>query len=140
MIFITFRNFIVREGFCFAFHHVSFSYDKTKPILENLSFQVKPGEVIALVGEIGAGKTTIVNLLTRFYDADSGEIRIVGCFSVVLQDTSLFSGRIMDNIRYSKDDATEEDVIKAAKTARAHDFIAKLPQGYGRRKSLGKTV
>lgn len=126
-----------------SFHEVSFSYDKTKPILKNVSFQVNPGEVIAMVGETGAGKTTIVNLLTRFYDVDSGEIRIDGvsitqikraslrrCFSVVLQDTSLFSGTIMDNIRYSKDDASEEEVIKAAKIAHAHDFIAKLPQGY----------
>jgi ATP-binding cassette subfamily B protein len=126
-----------------VFHDVSFSYDKNKPILKNVSFHVNPGEVVALVGETGAGKTTIVNLLTRFYDADSGEIMIDGvpitqikraslrrCFSVVLQDTSLFSGTIMDNIRYSKDDATDEEVINAAKIAHAHDFIAKLPRGY----------
>lgn len=129
-----------------SFQDVSFSYDKTKPILKNVSFHVYPGEVIALVGETGAGKTTIVNLLTRYYDADSGEIMIDGvpitrikrislrkCFSVVLQDTSLFSGTIMDNIRYSKDDATEEEVINAAKIAHAHDFIDKLPQGYATR-------
>jgi len=126
-----------------SFNNVYFSYDKTKPILKNVSFHVNPGEVVALVGETGAGKTTIVNLLTRFYDADSGEIMIDGipitgikraslrsCFSVVLQDTSLFSGTIMDNIRYSKDEATEEEVIKAAKIAHAHDFINKLPKGY----------
>lgn len=126
-----------------SFHQVCFSYNKTKPILKNVSFHVNPGEVIALVGETGAGKTTIVNLLTRFYDADSGEITIDGvpvtqikrdslrrCFSVVLQDTSLFSGTIMDNIRYSRNDATEEEVIKAAKIAHAHDFIHKLPKGY----------
>lgn len=126
-----------------AFNNVCFSYDKTKPILKNVSFHVNPGEVVALVGETGAGKTTIVNLLTRFYDADSGEIMIDGipitdikraslrsCFSVVLQDTSLFSGTIMDNIRYSKDEATEEEVINAAKIAHAHDFINKLPKGY----------
>jgi ATP-binding cassette subfamily B protein len=125
------------------FQEVCFSYDKAKPILKNISFHVKPGEVVALVGETGAGKTTIVNLLTRFYDADSGDIRIdntsIGqikrsslrkCFSVVLQDTSLFSGTILDNIRYSNSDATIEEVIHAAKIAHAHDFIVKLPQGY----------
>lgn len=125
------------------FDKVCFSYDKTKPVLKEVSFHVNPGEVIALVGETGAGKTTIVNLLTRFYDADCGEITIDGvpitnikrdslrrCFSVVLQDTNLFSGTIMDNIRYSKNDATEEEVINAAKVARAHNFIDKLPKGY----------
>jgi ATP-binding cassette, subfamily B, multidrug efflux pump len=126
-----------------AFHNVCFSYDFAKPILDNVNFHVNPGEVIALVGETGAGKTTIVNLLTRFYDADSGEIMIDGvpithirrdslrrCFSVVLQDTSLFSGTILDNIRYSNMKATEEEVVKAAKIAHAHDFIVKLPKGY----------
>lgn len=126
-----------------TFDKVCFSYDKTKPILKNISFHVNSGEVIALVGETGAGKTTIVNLITRFYDVDSGEITIDGvpitnikrnslrsCFSVVLQDTCLFSGTIMDNIRYSKNDATEEEVIGAAKIAHAHDFIEKLPKGY----------
>ena len=126
-----------------TFENVCFSYDKAKPILKNVSFHVNPGEVIALVGETGAGKTTIVNLLTRFYDADSGEIMIDGvaitnikrdslrsCFSVVLQDTCLFSGTIMDNISYSKNDATKEEVVNAAKISHAHDFIDKLPKGY----------
>lgn len=126
-----------------TFSDVCFSYDKDKSILKNVNFHVNPGEVIALVGETGAGKTTIVNLLTRFYDADSGEIRIDGvpirqikrnslrsCFSVVLQDTYLFGGTIMDNIRYSKNDAAEDEVIRAAKIAHAHDFIDKLPKGY----------
>lgn len=126
-----------------TFKNVSFSYDKTRPILRDVSFEVQAGEVVALVGETGAGKTTIVNLLTRFYDADSGRILIDGipvtdikrdslrkCFSVVLQDTCLFTGTIMDNIRYSKTDASDEEVIQAAKIARAHDFIDKLPQGY----------
>jgi ATP-binding cassette subfamily B protein len=112
-------------------------------ILKNISFHVKPGEVIALVGETGAGKTTIVNLLTRLYDADQGEILIDGipitkvrrdslckCFSVVLQDTSLFTGTIMDNIRYSKTDSSDEEVVRAATIAHAHDFITKLPKGY----------
>ena len=126
-----------------TFENVCFSYDKSTPILKNISFNVKAGEVVALVGETGAGKTTIVNLLTRFYDADSGRILIDNesiknikrnslrkCFSVVLQDTCLFTGTIMDNIRYSQKDATDEQVIKAAKIAHAHDFIDKLPKGY----------
>lgn len=126
-----------------VFREVCFSYDQGRPILKKVSFQVTPGETVALVGETGAGKTTIVNLLTRFYDADEGEIYIDGipitdmkrdslrsCFSVVLQDTCLFSGTIFDNIRYSRNDATEEQVIEAAKTARAHEFITKLPDGY----------
>jgi ATP-binding cassette subfamily B protein len=126
-----------------AFENVSFSYDKSTPILENVSFSIKAGETVALVGETGAGKTTIVNLITRFYDADSGRILIDNepitnlkrsslrkCFSVVLQDTCLFSGTIMDNIRYSQMDATDEQVIKAAKLAHAHDFIDRLPKGY----------
>ena len=126
-----------------TFENVCFSYNKTIPILKNVSFNVKAGEIIALVGETGAGKTTIVNLLTRFYDADSGRILIDNtpitnikrnslrkCFSVVLQDTCLFTGTIMDNISYSQKNATEEEVIKAAKIAHAHDFIDKLPKGY----------
>jgi ATP-binding cassette subfamily B protein len=125
------------------FDNVSFSYNKTKPVLQNVSFNVKAGEVVALVGETGAGKTTIVNLITRFYDTDSGNIYIDDkpiteirrnslrkCFSVVLQDTCLFTGTIMDNIRYSQKDASDEDVIKAAKIAHAHGFISKLPKGY----------
>ncbi len=125
------------------FRDVTFSYDHQKEILSRVSFQVMPGEVIALVGETGAGKTTIVNLLTRFYDADQGEILIDNvpitkirrhslrkCFSVVLQDTSLFSGTIMDNIRYSNIIASDDEVIRAAKIAHAHDFIDKLPKGY----------
>ena len=125
------------------FENVCFSYDKSTPILNNVSFGVKAGETVALVGETGAGKTTIVNLLTRFYDVDSGRILIDNepitnlkrnslrkCFSVVLQDTNLFTGTIMDNIRYSQKDATNEQVINAAKIAHAHDFIDKLPKGY----------
>lgn len=126
-----------------AFENVCFSYDGERQILDNVSFEVRAGETVALVGETGAGKTTIVNLLTRFYDADSGRISIDGtdirdirrgslrrCFSVVLQDTCLFTGTIKDNIRYSKTDASDEEIVAAAKLARAHDFIEKLPQGY----------
>ena len=126
-----------------TFKNVYFSYDKLTPILKDVSFQVRAGEVVALVGETGAGKTTIVNLLTRFYDADSGRILIDDvpinslrrgslrkCFSVVLQDTCLFTGTILDNIRYSQTEASDDEVIQAAKIARAHDFIDKLPKGY----------
>jgi ATP-binding cassette subfamily B protein len=126
-----------------SFEKVCFSYNENTPILKDISFNVKAGETVALVGETGAGKTTIVNLLTRFYDADSGNILIDGevitnlkrdslrnCFSVVLQDTCLFTGTIMDNIRYSQKDATDEKVIEAAKIAHAHGFIDKLPKGY----------
>lgn len=126
-----------------TFEDVFFSYDKATPILKNVSFSVKAGETVALVGETGAGKTTIVNLITRFYDVDRGRILIDNepitnlrrrslrkCFSVVLQDTCLFTGTIMDNIRYSQSNASEEEVIRAAKIAHAHDFIDKLPKGY----------
>jgi ATP-binding cassette subfamily B protein len=126
-----------------TFEHVFFSYEKANPILKDVSFTVKAGATVALVGETGAGKTTIVNLLTRFYDVDGGQILIDdvpitklkrnslrNCFSVVLQDTCLFTGTIMDNIRYSQTDAPDEQVIQAAKMARAHDFISKLPKGY----------
>lgn len=126
-----------------SFEKVSFSYQPSKPVLQNVSFSVEAGKTIALVGETGAGKTTIVNLLTRFYDVDSGKICIDGiditqirreclrkCFSVVLQDTCLFTGTILDNIRYSKPDATDEQVIAASKMARAHSFVEKLPKGY----------
>lgn len=126
-----------------TFANVQFGYTPGRPVLEGISFHVPPGGVAALVGETGAGKTTIVNLLTRFYDTDTGTICIDGadirhitraslrqCFSVVLQDTSLFSGTIADNIRYGCPSASMEQVQNAAKAAGAHDFISRLPRGY----------
>ena len=126
-----------------AFYDVSFSYDKGRPVLDRVRFTVPAGQVCALVGETGSGKTTIVNLLTRFYDPDSGSIFIDGqdilkvtreslrrVFSVVLQDTNLFTGTIMDNIRYARPGASDEEVVQAAKLARAHGFIERLPLGY----------
>ncbi|MCK9169893.1 MAG: ABC transporter ATP-binding protein/permease [Treponema sp.] len=126
-----------------VFSDVSFSYDKKTPVLSHISFSVCAGHTVALVGETGSGKTTIVNLLNRFYDADSGSITIDGtdirsirrddlrnCFSVVLQETSLFSGSIMDNIRYSRPSAPDYEVEEAARIARAADFIERLPQQY----------
>jgi ATP-binding cassette, subfamily B, multidrug efflux pump len=125
------------------FCNVSFSYKTGSPVLKNISFKVKPGEVVALVGETGAGKTTIVNLLTRFYELDQGKILIDNtditdisrkslrdCFSVVLQDTCLFTGTIYDNIRYSRPDASDIEVKEAAKLAHADGFISRLPNGY----------
>lgn len=125
------------------FCRVFFSYEAGRSVLKNINFKVNPGEVVALVGETGAGKTTIVNLLTRFYEVDQGIIRIDNtditeisrrslreCFSVVLQDTHLFTGTIMDNIRYAKPSATDQEVKDAAKIAHADDFITRLPKGY----------
>ena len=126
------------------FKNVLFKYeDEDREILKNISFSVSAGETIALVGPTGAGQTTIINLLSRFYDVTSGEvlvddnnIRNVTLDSlrkqmgVMLQDTFIFSGTILDNIRYGKLDATEEEVIKAAKAVKAHDFIVNLKDGY----------
>jgi len=126
-----------------VFEDVSFGYDKTDPVLKGVSLHAQPGQIIALVGPTGAGKTTIVNLLTRFYDIDRGRIWIDGHelrdlkkddlrqrLGIVLQDTYLFSGTVMDNIRYGRLDATDDEVITAAKLANADGFIHRLPQGY----------
>src|SRR5690606_18990619 len=125
------------------FSHVNFSYEEDSPILKNVHFAVKAGEKIALVGPTGSGKTTIINLLTRFYDVSSGELMVDGRnihdyqlsglrkkIGVVLQDTFLFSGTIMENIRYGRLDATDEEVVTAAKMASAHQYIQHLPDGY----------
>ncbi|MDF2958275.1 MAG: multidrug transporter ATP-binding protein [Paenibacillus sp.] len=126
-----------------VFNDVSFSYKPDSPTLKNVSLTAQPGETIALVGPTGAGKTTIVNLLTRFYDIDSGSITIDGAdirtmeknslrrqLGIVLQDAYLFSDTIRENIRYGRLDATDEEVEAAAKLANADSFIRKLPQGY----------
>lgn len=125
------------------FDNVSFGYTKEKLILKNVSFRVEAGESIALVGPTGAGKTTIVNMVTRFYDVNAGTIYIDGSdirnykrdslrkvFGIVLQDTYLFSGTIKENIRYGNPMAKDEEIIKASKMANAHSFIKRLPKGY----------
>jgi len=125
------------------FSHVTFGYEDGQPILKNVHFSVKAGEKVALVGPTGSGKTTIINLLSRFYDVTAGELKVDGRniqdyqisslrkkIGVVLQDTFLFSGTIMENIRYGCLEATEEEVINAAKMASAHQFIQHLPEAY----------
>ena len=125
------------------FKDVSFSYDGKIDVLKNLSFEAKAGKVVAIVGPTGGGKTTIVNLLMKFYDISSGEITIDGInideykksdirkmFGMVLQDSWLFTGTIEENIRYGNESISHKDIIKSAKLACAHDFISKLPMGY----------
>ena len=124
-------------------NNVHFSYVKGKEVIHDISLYAKPGQKIAFVGSTGAGKTTITNLLNRFYDVDKGTITYDGIditeinkndlrksLGMVLQDTNLFDGTIMDNIRYGRDNATDEECIEAAKLANAHDFIEMLPDGY----------
>ena len=129
------------------FSHVSFTYDKDstaeKKVLQDVSFKVKPGETIALVGPTGAGKTTIVNLISRFYDIEDGVVSIDGHdlkkvsieslrqqMGVMTQDNFIFHGTVRDNILYGKLDATEEEMIAAAKAVNAHEFIMKMEKGY----------
>jgi len=122
---------------------VSFSYDKIKPVLKNVSIKVKPGEMIGLVGRSGAGKSTTINLICRLYDVDEGEIAVDGLdvkririsdlrsqVGVVLQETFLFSGTIAENIAYARADAAQEEIMQASLAANAHDFIMKRPDGY----------
>jgi len=126
-----------------CFENVSFAYEQNKPVLKNISLYAKPGQKIALVGSTGSGKTTVTNLINRFYNIESGRITYDGIdirdikesdlrksLGIVLQDTHLFTGTIMENIRYGRLDATDEEVITAAKFARADYFISALPKGY----------
>ena len=126
-----------------TFDDVTFSYTPEKVILKNVSFEVKPGQTIALVGPTGAGKSTVVNLISRFYDVTGGAVRIDGHdvrdvqlhslreqMGVMMQDSFIFTGTIMDNIRYGKLDATDEEVMAAAKAVHADDFIRAMPKGY----------
>ena len=123
--------------------NVSFSYDKSKELITNLNLKVEPGQRVAIVGPTGCGKSTLINLLMRFYDVDEGVIKVEGkdirnvtrkslrnSYGMVLQDTWLKSGTIRDNIITGKPDATEEEIIEAAKQAKAHSFIKRLPKGY----------
>ena len=122
---------------------VSFGYDPDKTVLHHLSFEAQPGQTVAIVGPTGAGKTTIINLLMRFYDPDEGCIYVDGTenraytmdslrrsYAMVLQDTWVFRGTIFDNIAYGKENATMDEVVRAAKAARIHNYIMRLPQGY----------
>lgn len=124
------------------FDNVSFSYEEGVKVLDNVSFDIKPGETIALVGATGAGKSTIVNLISRFYDVQEGKVSVDGYditkvsieslrsqMGIMTQDNFLFTGTIKENIRYGKLDATDDEIIAAAKAVKAHDFIMKLENG-----------
>ena len=126
-----------------AIRDVAFSYTPDRPLLQNLSLDVRPGQRIAIVGPTGCGKTTLINLLMRFYDVDSGSISVAGHdirtvtrsslrrnYGMVLQDTWLRAGTIRENIAYGRPEATDEEIVAAAKAAHAHSFIRRLPQGY----------
>jgi len=126
-----------------AFEHVTFGYNGGEPVLQDISFVAEPGQTVALLGATGSGKSSLINLIPRFYDVDSGRVTIDGidvrdipqadlraAIGVALQDTVLFSGTIYDNIRQGRDGATEAEITAAARAAQAHDFITALPDGY----------
>ncbi|WP_416327142.1 ABC transporter ATP-binding protein [[Eubacterium] hominis] len=134
---------LIQKAGAINIKHLAFAYEDHHPLMKDISFSIAAGQKIAIVGKTGAGKTTLVNLLLRFYDIQKGQIEIDGqdiyhvtrnslrsCFGMVLQDTYLFEGTIHENIAYGCENATEEDVIAAAKRSGAHDFIRRLPQGY----------
>ena len=125
------------------FENVSFGYDETQQVLKNINLEIKPGEMVGLVGRSGVGKSTMINLMMRLYDTESGSIRIDGIdikdysqeclrsqIGVVLQETILFSGSLYDNVAYAKENVTKEEVLAAARAAGVHEFAIKLPDGY----------
>ena len=126
-----------------VFENVTFGYNKEKPVLKNISFEAKPGETVALLGPAGSGKSTIIRLISRFYDVTSGRILIDGYdirdvkmkdlrkhIGIVSQETFLFNMTVKENIAFGKPNASMDDMIRVAKIAKAHDFIMKLPNGY----------
>jgi len=134
---------LVRTAGAMAFRNVSFAYEKDRPVLQDISFEMAPGTCLGIAGATGAGKTTLVNLLTRFYDPSAGQILLDGIdlrdykladlrnqFALVLQDPVLFSTSIAENIAYARPDAREKEIVAAAQAANAHDFIVRLPQAY----------
>ena len=123
--------------------HVTFGYEPNKPILKDVSFRVKAGEVLGIVGRSGAGKSTLVNLISRLYDTNEGEVLVDGVnvrqygfrelrknVAMVSQETYIFAGTVAENIAYARPDASREEIVRAAIQASAHDFICKMPQGY----------
>ena len=134
---------VSRASGAVAFRNVSFAYDGDRPVLENISFEIAPGTRVGVMGATGAGKTTLVGLLTRFYDPTTGRILLDGIdlrdytltdlrqqFAIVLQEPILFSTSIAENVAYARPWAGDRDIVAAAKAANAHDFILRLPQGY----------